>query len=266
MTKGNETKRGLKMTKKISFYDSLTEYFRDTRTLKALGMPTIADATGFHTSNLSRIERSVHRPTVDTLDRLSTRAAYGCPWWSVPDNARFLRALAYHLTESTQYAPRDMEWWPADMTLAVSAAGVITQGTTWSHSVRWSDLVELWPALNLPGWQPDVQLADHPAAVMTRPLWLWGAWTVTLELKDDDDGMAVWAQNIRGRDDTDLATTVLGAIVESVERWRRSQSPAPGARPPTDPDFQAILTAWPGLSTAHRRLVRATVEALPQQQ
>lgn len=31
---------------------------------------------------------------------------------------------------------------------------------------------------------------------------------------------------------------------------------------PTDPDFRAIAEAWPGLSTAHRRLVRGLVDAL----
>lgn len=250
-----------------TLYESLTEYFRDTRTLKALGMPTIAEVTGFHTSNLSRIERSVHRPTVDTLDRLSGLAAYGCPWWSGSANARFLRALAYHLTESApQYAPRDLEWWPADMTLAVSAAKTIVQGTTWAHSPRWPDLVESWAALGLPGWQPETQPGDSPPPATTRPLWLWGAWSVTLALKSDDNGMAAWAQNIRSRDDTALATVVLGAILESVARCRSGQSNTQETAPvPTDPDFRAILSAWPGLSTAHRRLIRAVTEALPNQ-
>ena len=250
-----------------TLYESLTGYFRDVRTLKGLGLPTIASATGFHTSNLSRIERSVHRPTIDTLARLAAPDSYGCPWWSPADNALFLRALAYHLTQAPSYAPRQAEWWPADVTWTSAATIVISQGTTWSHSVRWPSLAEIWPALGLPGWQPEAQPVDSPPPATTRPLWLWGAWSVTLGLTSDEDSMAAWAQNIRGRDDTALATVVLGALLESVAEWHRSgQSNTQETAPiPTDPDFRAILSAWPGLSPAHRRLVRAVTEALPNQ-
>jgi transcriptional regulator with XRE-family HTH domain len=259
----------MKLDEKIflnaTLYESLTEYFRDVRTLKGLGLPTIAESTGFHTSNLSRIERSVHRPTPDTLDRLAAPDAYGCPWWSAADNALFLRALAYHLTQAPSYAPRQAEWWPTDVTTAVSGAGVIVRGTTWAHSVRWPALMEIWPALGLPGWQPPTSLQESSPPAVTRPMWLWGTWTVTLDLKSDDNGMAAWYQNIAGRDDTDLATVVLGALLESVERWRRGRPTGAVTQTlPTDSDFHAIAAAWPGLRTAHRRLVRELVESLSQ--
>ncbi|PSR23299.1 MAG: hypothetical protein C7B43_20105 [Sulfobacillus benefaciens] len=241
-------------------YDSLTTYFRDVRTLKGLGMPTIANATGFHTSNLSRIERSVHRPTPDTLDRLAAADAYGCPWESTQDNAIFLRAFAYHLIHSPSYAPRNAEWWPADMTTAIAATGVITQGTTWSHSVRWSALVEAWPALGLPGWQPTAELSYEPPPSFSRPLWLWGAWGVTRELERDTTEQAAWYKNISGQDDTDLATMVMGYVLEAVSRARDGHPIKELPTLPTDPDFRAMARAWPELTATQRRLARELVE------
>ncbi len=226
-------------------------------------MPSIAEVTGFHTSNLSRIERTVHQPTVDTLDRLAAADAYGCPWWSDTNNAVFLRALAYHLTQSAAYSPRQAEWWPADMSFASAAATVIAKGTTWSHSVRWPTLVEIWPALGLPRWQTTAALSHESPPTFTRPLWLWGSWQVTLELKDDEAAMAAWVNNISGHDDTDLATVVLGAILEAVERWR-SGPPTESKALPDDSDFRAIVATWPSLTSPQRRLIRELVQALPR--
>lgn len=253
-------------SKKI--YDSLTAYWRDTRRLKGLALPSIAEATGFHTSNLSRVERSVHRPTVDTLDRLSAPSAYGCPWWSYSENQIFVRAFAYYLTKSALYAPRDLEWWPPDMQGAVAAASVIASGSTWSHSVRMPSLVEVWPALGLPGWVPSTEQSNEPPPAVTGPLWLWGAWSIVREFalkKDSSEDVTpeeiAWYQNIHGRDDTDLVTVVLGYLLETSARLRIEHSEPVESGYPMDPDFRAIASKWPSLSAARRRLAREMVES-----
>lgn len=67
-----------------------------------------------------------------------------------------------------------------------------------------------------------------------------------------------------GCDDTALATVVVDAILDPVAEWHQSNTQETAATP-TDPDFRAILSAWPGLSPAHRRLVRTVTEALPNE-
>ena len=255
------------MDKKIfaetPLYGSLTTYLRAVRMLKGLGLPTIAETTGFHTSNLSRIERTVHQPTADTLDRLASPEAYGCPWWNPGDNRIFLRALAYHLHPSPAYAPRNAEWWPADMVSAVAAVRVVAQGTMWSHSVQWPALVENWPALGLPGWFPTTAMVHEAPPPISRPLWLWGSWGVTLSLEHDTAKEATWVQNIANSDDTDLATVVLGYVLTMIERTRHEALKGKEVLAlPIDAEFRAVTMAWPGLSAGHRRLVREFVEAL----
>lgn len=245
-------------------YDSLSDYWHDVRKLKGLGMPTITEVTGFHTSSLSRIERSVHRPTVETLNRLAEPRAYGCPWWPLAANQIFIRALAYRLTDAPQYAPRDVEWWPANMIIALAAAEVISKGSTWTRVVQWPELAENWPALGLPGWKPSPEVADTPPPSTLRPLWLWGSWALTQQLESADTAAQdAWIKNIARRDDTTLAAVVVGYLLESAASIRNDHiGGAAIAESPTDADFRSVAQAWSRLSSMDRRLVREFVDAL----
>lgn len=241
----------------VAGYVSLGDYLRDVRALKALGLPKIASVTGFHTSNLSRVERTVHRPTPDTLRQLSHPLAYGCPWWSSGQNQVFLLALAYHLTRSPHYAPRQLEWLPADMAVAEAVASIVFRRADWAMVDAWPDLVESWTALSLPGWRPPA--APTPAAPPphTRPLWLWGAWSV-VHHDQRREAFQRMDQDPAGT----LATLVTALADQAADRLRTQPAPQPEPPFPDDAEFQAIVATWPRLDMARRQFARQMVEAL----
>ncbi len=142
---------------------SLPEFFRRVRQLKGHAVLALARVAKLNAANASRLERVTLRPTPDTLDRMAHPSAWGCPWWGPTENRRFLRRMAVELTGSREYGTEGMYF-------VRPIIPIVREHWFVSSAAR--EVVELWPALGLPGWRPG---PNEPAGSVADPVWYWAA-------------------------------------------------------------------------------------------
>ncbi len=158
---------------------TLPEFFRRVQSLKGLSLDVLARAAGINAANASRLSRSTLRPSPQTLDAMAVREAWGCPWWSAQENREFLRRLAVELTGSTNYG---------EIGLYFVRPLVALVRSQWFVPSSSREIVQLWPALGLPGWHP---APAKPADPIADPIWWWAA-DETYRL-DDSDSNPSWS-------------------------------------------------------------------------
>ncbi len=142
---------------------TLPEFFKSVRQLKGLSMLSAAQGGKLNAANASRLERTTLRPTPDTLDHMSHPHAWGCPWQSPADNRTFLRRLAAEFTGQREYGETGLYF-------VRPLVPLVRQ--QWHTVSAAREVIELWPALKLPGWRP---IPNQPAPAAVDPLWWWAA-------------------------------------------------------------------------------------------
>lgn len=111
---------------------TLGEYLAACRQLRGWTMSQAASqAVGIAASNISKIERNLSMPKMETVDALAR--GLGCPWWDDTQNQAWLVQVAWALTGDPAFASGR----------ASDADPILTQAQAWSEAIDSA----AWPAV-----------------------------------------------------------------------------------------------------------------------